>query len=70
VSGFGQAECDRKSLADLGNSFANVRGMMAVPVDKGTLIGLAVAAVLPLAPVPILGTPADQLIRTVLSLVG
>jgi hypothetical protein len=61
---------DIQSLADLGNSFAIVRGMRAAPIDKGTLIGLAVAAVLPMAPVLILGTPADQLIRTVLKLLA
>jgi hypothetical protein len=61
---------DIQSLADLGNSFAIVREMRVVPIDKGTLMGLAVAAVLPMVPVLILGTPADQLIRTVVKLVA
>ena len=61
---------DIQSLADLGNSFAIVRGMRMVPIDKTTLIGLAIPAVLPMAPVLILGTPADQLIRTVLNLLA
>jgi hypothetical protein len=61
---------DIQSLADLGNSFAIVRGMRTAPIDKGTLIGLAIAAALPMAPVLILGTPADQLIRTVLKLLA
>ena len=61
---------DIQSLADLGNSFAIVRGMRPVPIDKGTLIGLAVAAVLPMVPVLILGTPADQIIRTVMKLIA
>jgi len=61
---------DIQSLADLGNSFAIVRGMRVAPIDKGTLIGLAIAAVLPIAPVLILGTPADQLIRTVFKLLA
>jgi hypothetical protein len=61
---------DIQSLADLGNSFAIVRGMRMAPIDKGTLIGLAVAAVLPMAPVLILGTPADQLIGAVLKLLA
>lgn len=60
---------DIQSLADLANSFAIVRGMRVVPIDKGTLIGLATAAALPMAPVLILGTPADQLI-TVLKLLA
>jgi len=59
---------DIQSLADMGNSFAIVRGMRVVPIDKLTLIGLAIAAALPMVPVLILGTPADQLIRTVLKL--
>jgi hypothetical protein len=61
---------DIQSLADLGNSFAIVRGMRVAPIDKSTLIVLAVAAVLPMAPVLILGTPADQLIQTVLKLLA
>jgi hypothetical protein len=61
---------DIQSLADLGSSFAIVRGLSAAPIDRRTLIGLAVAAVLPMAPVLILGTPADQLIRTVLKLIA
>jgi hypothetical protein len=61
---------DIQSLADLGNSFAIVRGMRVAPIDKPTLIGLAIAAVLPMAPVLIRGTPADQLIRTVLKLLA
>jgi hypothetical protein len=59
---------DIQSLADLSNSFAIVRGMRVAPIDKRTLIGSAIAAVLPMVPVLILGTPADQLIRTVLKL--
>lgn len=61
---------DIQSLADLGNSFAIVRGMRAAPIDKRTLIGLAIAAGLPMAPVVMLGTPADQLIRSVLKLLA
>jgi hypothetical protein len=59
---------DIQSLADLGNSFAIVRRMSEAPIDKRTLAGLALAAGLPMAPVLILGTPADQLIRSVLKL--
>jgi hypothetical protein len=61
---------DIQSLADLNNSFAVVRGMRAAPIDKGTLVGLALAAVLPLLPVLILGTPAEQLFKVVLKLVA
>jgi len=61
---------DIQSLADMGNSFAVVRGMRVVPIDKQTLIGLASATVLPMVPVLILGTPVDQVIRTVLQLLA
>jgi hypothetical protein len=61
---------DIQSLADLSNSFAIVREMRAAPVDKATLIGLTIAGVLPMVPVLVLGTPADELIRTVLKLLA
>jgi hypothetical protein len=48
---------DIQSLADLGNSVAIVREMRTVPIDKRTLIGLALAAALPMAIVLILATP-------------
>jgi len=59
---------DIQSLADLGSTFAIVRGMRVAPIDKHTLIGAPIAAVLPMVPVLIFGTPANQLIRTVLKL--
>jgi hypothetical protein len=61
---------DIQSLADLGSSYAIVRGMRVVPIDKGTLIGLAGAAVLPMVPVLLFGTPADQLIQTLAKLLA
>ncbi len=61
---------DIQSLADMGNSFAIVRGMSVAPIDKRTLIWLAIAAVLPMVPVLLLGTPADELIRTVMKLLA
>jgi hypothetical protein len=59
---------DIQSLADLGNSFAFVREMRMVPIDKRTLLGLALAAVLPMGPVLLLAAPAEDLIRAVLKL--
>jgi hypothetical protein len=44
--------------------------MRLVPLNKRTLIGLAIAAGLPMIPVLVLGTPADQLIRSVLNLLA
>ena len=61
---------DASSLVDLGSSFAVVRQMGFVPIDKPTLISLAIAAALPIVPVILLATPADELIRTVLKLLG
>jgi hypothetical protein len=61
---------DIQSLADLNNSFAIIREMRIMPIEKRTLIGLTTAAVLPMVPVLILGTPAEDLIRTVLKLLA
>jgi hypothetical protein len=61
---------DASSLCDLGNSFAVVRQMGIVPIDKATLLTLALAAALPMAPVFIYATPADEVIRVVLKMLG
>jgi hypothetical protein len=54
---------DPSSLADLGSSFTVVRQMRLVPIDKPTLITLAVSAALPMLPVVLYATPAPELIR-------
>jgi len=61
---------DASSLCDLGSSFAVVRRMGLVPLDKPTLITLALAAALPMAPVVLYATPADEVIRIVLKMLG
>jgi len=61
---------DASSLCDLGNSFAVIREMGIVPIDKPTLITLALAAALPMVPVVLYATPADELIRAVLKMLG
>jgi hypothetical protein len=61
---------DASSLADLGGSFSVVRQMQVVPIDKRTLINLAVAAALPMAPVFIFATPADELVGAVIKMLG
>jgi hypothetical protein len=61
---------DIQSLADLSNSFAIVRDMRPVPVNKNTLIALALAAGLPLVPVIFLVTPADELVGAVLKMLS
>jgi hypothetical protein len=54
---------DASSLADLGSSFAIVRQMRIVPIDKPTLIALAISAALPMLPVVLYATPPAELIR-------
>jgi hypothetical protein len=61
---------DPCSLIDLGSSFLVVRQMGIVPVDKPTLITLALAAALPMVPVVFLAIPADELIHLVLKMLG
>ena len=60
---------DASSLADLGSSFTVVRQMHLVPIDKPTLITLAISAALPMVPVVLYATPAPELLR-VLKLLG
>jgi hypothetical protein len=61
---------DASSLADLGTSFRVVRDMNLVPIDKPTLIGLAVAAALPMVPVVVFATPTDELVRAVVRMLA
>lgn len=58
------------SLNDLGGSFTVVRQMGVVPIDKQALAALALAAALPMVPVVVLATPADELLRLVLKMLG
>ncbi len=61
---------DASSLVDLGSSFTVVRQMGLVPVDKPTLITLAFAAALPMVPVVLYATPADEIVRALLKMLG
>jgi hypothetical protein len=61
---------DASSLEDLGSSFTVVRQMGVVPIDKPTLITLALAAALPMLPVVFIATPTNELIRIVLKMLG
>jgi hypothetical protein len=61
---------DASSLADLGGSFTVVREMSVVPIDKPTLISLALAAALPMLPVVIFATPANELIGDLIKMLG
>jgi hypothetical protein len=61
---------DPSSLADLGTSFDVIRRMSIVPIDKPTLISLVLAAALPMIPAILLVTPADEVVRAVLKMLG
>ena len=61
---------DASSLIDLGASFTVIRQMSLVPIDKPTLLALVAAAALPMIPMILLATPADQLVKTVLKMLG
>jgi hypothetical protein len=63
---------DPSSLIDLGSSFAVIRqmGVVPIPIDRQTLLALAAAAALPMVIVVLLVTPADQLIREVMKMLG
>jgi hypothetical protein len=59
---------DIQSLADLSNSFSVIREMKIVLIDKKLFVGLAIFAALPMVPLILIATPADQLIRAVLKI--
>jgi hypothetical protein len=59
---------DPSSLIDLGSSFQVMQQMKFVPINRLTLISLAVAATLPTVALVVLVTPADSLIRAVLKM--
>ena len=61
---------DASSFADLGSSFAVVLDMSVVPIDKITLVRLVIAAALPMLPVLLFATPANEVIRAVLVMLG
>ena len=61
---------DASSLVDLGGSFTVIAEMGIVPIDKPTLLALALAAALPMLPVILIVTPADEVIHAVLKMLG
>jgi hypothetical protein len=44
--------------------------MRLVPIDRQTLVTLAVSAALPMLPVVLYATPADELVRATLKMLG
>ena len=61
---------DPSSLIDLGSSFNVIRQMGTIPIDKQTLLTLALAAALPMVPIILVTTPVDELVRLVLRMLG
>jgi hypothetical protein len=61
---------DASSLVDLGSSFTVVRQMSLVPIDKPTLIILAVSAAIPMIAVALYATPTNELVHLVLKMLG
>ena len=54
---------DIQSLADLGNSFEVVRTMRAALVTRDAIIQLAVATLIPLAPLLLTMMPLEELLK-------
>lgn len=60
---------DIQSLADLGNSFEVVKGMRFAPITRDAVVQLAVATLLPLAPLLLTVMPLEELIRRLIGTV-
>src|SRR5215471_645773 len=60
---------DIQSLADLGNSYANIREMDIAPITRKLIMQLAAQSGLPLVPVIVLGTPLAELVNAILKMV-
>lgn len=61
---------DASSLADLGGSFNAVREMRPVPFDRRMFFSLALAAAIPMLPIIIMATPANEVLSAVLAMLG
>ena len=59
---------DIQSLADLANSFEVVRTMQLAPITKDAVLRLAIAILLPIAPLALTMMPLEELLRKLLSI--
>lgn len=57
---------DIQSMADLGSSFDKVRGMSVVPITRGAVAQLVVAALLPLVPLLLTLISFEELLKRIL----
>ena len=60
---------DIQSLADMGNSFEVVRTMRIAPVTKEAILRLAVAALVPVAPLALTMMPLEELLKRLIGVV-
>jgi hypothetical protein len=61
---------DIRSFAGFEKSFSVVRDIKLVPIEKRTLVSLAVGILLPFLPVVIVGTPVNELIHVLVKLIA
>jgi len=59
---------DIQSLADLGNSYEVVRTMLPAPVTKAMIIQLALATLVPIAPLALTMMPLEELLKRLLGI--
>lgn len=59
---------DIQSLADLGNSYDKVRGMSIVPITRGAVAQLVVAALLPLVPLLLTLISFEELLKRIVKI--
>ncbi len=60
---------DIQSLADMGNSFAVLRGMRLAPLSREAVLELSAAVLVPLAPLLLTIMPVEDLVKRLLGLV-
>jgi hypothetical protein len=61
---------DIQSLADISNSFGVVRDMKVILLNKEMLTGLALPAVIPMLVFVLAVSPAEEVVRAILKLIG
>jgi hypothetical protein len=60
---------ESSSLADFGTSYENIEKMMPFPLDKGALLGLALAVALPMLPALLAEMPLREVLQDLLEAV-
>jgi hypothetical protein len=54
---------ESSSLADFGTSYENIENMVPFPFDKGAIIGLAIAVLLPMMPAVLAEMPLSEVLK-------